>query len=557
MAESHSISAIHYAVERDNLAIFNLLLVAGSDPKSRRHRYNVDLISYAAFEGRISFLDVLLKLKEKMWMAYDPSGRLVAHKDDRGRTLIHNAAASGSIPVLRKVLSSLPLEGLSLEDPDALGQTALHYAVRARDEGLVSLLLKAGSNKDAIMNSGETPLDLALELEVKDTISTLVLANACVCGDWRSKLSAIHCYQTEDFYAKLLDIMAKPINLNRNDTTSDDEPFQEKTVHRIGNEYSVYTSRSFDIPFLEIIIPENAALPIRQVLFETISHDQGRFCFKKGLMIVNGASVGWSGEPDQWKGTYEHSHTFFEAAVQSMREIKGNAKNADSPRIRVQTNIHADLKFRRHVNTFDCADPLRERREWVQALRPGDRLQLYAMAKYPGWQNFVQKVEIKIHYHEKAQKEDSGKSSAKEPKDLAKSNSRRTRKENSEESFSFRQPQVVIYHQSLHSDSGILISLRPLAREGTGITAVILGKFQLHFNRDGTDPSTHRSSDVNHTALYLNEFSVDDSSLEDIWDDIGYLQHENIKVLGTLSVREKHNTWGDVALRIPIVYYTN
>lgn len=275
-AELHSISAIHYAVERDNLAMFNLLLEAGSDPRSRRHKHDIDLISYAAFEGRISFLDILLKLKAKVWMISDSSGRQVAHRDDRGRTLIHNAAAGGSTSALRKVLSFSPLEGLSLDDRDALGQTPLHCAVRARDEGLVSLLLKAGADKDAIMSSGETSLDLALELEVNDIVCTLVLANARVRGDWRSKLASINCYQTEDFFTKLLDLIAKPISMKRSDVLTDTEPFKEKSVHRIGNEKSVYDSWSFDVPFLEITVPENAALPVRQVIFETISHDQGR-----------------------------------------------------------------------------------------------------------------------------------------------------------------------------------------------------------------------------------------------------------------------------------------
>lgn len=282
-AELHSISAIHYAIERDNLAMFNLLLEAGSDPRSRRYKHDIDLISYAAFEGRISFLDTLLKLEAKVWITSDSSGRQVAHRDDRGRTLIHNAAAGGSTSALRKVLSFSPLEGLTLEDHDALGQTPLHCAIRARDEGLVSLLLKAGADKDAVMSSGETPLDLALELEINDIVCTLVLANARVRGDWRSKLARVNCYQTEDFFNKLLDITAKPVNMKRNDVTTDNEPFKEKSVHRIGNEHSIYNSWSFDVPFLEIIIPENAALPIRQVIFETISHDQGKFFFKFSL----------------------------------------------------------------------------------------------------------------------------------------------------------------------------------------------------------------------------------------------------------------------------------
>lgn len=262
-------------------------------------------------------------------------------------------------------------------------------------------------------------------------------------------------------------------------------------------------------------------------------------------IVVDITSAGWSSEPDQWKGTYEHSHTFFEADVQSKLEMKGNAERKSLPRIRVQTNIHADYQFRRHVNTFDWADPNQERREWVKALRPGDRIQLYAIARYPGWQNFVQKVKMTVHYYGKALKEDDRDHSARELKNPTKS--RRTRGKSSGEDVIAHQPKVVIYHRSLHSESGILTSLRPLAREETGITAVILDKFQLRFNDNQTDFPTQESREVRHAALYLDEYKMDDSSIEDIWVDIEYLQHENIKVLGMLAMRGDYNAWGGSA----------
>ena len=228
-----------------------------------------------------------------------------------------------------------------------------------------------------------------------------------------------------------------------------------------------------------------------------------------------------------------------------MWELISNAEQKSSSRIRVQTNVHADPKFRRHVNTFDWADPNQERREWIRALHPGHRIQLYAIARYPGWRNFVQKVKMTIHYYEKAQKEDGRNISAKELKDLTKSTE--THGKNSGEDDAFHRPKVVIYHQSLHSESGILTSLRPLAREETGITAVILGKFQLRFNHKEPDFQTHESGAISHAALNLNEYNVDDSSIEDIWNDIEYLQHENIKVLGMLAMRGDHNAWGGSA----------
>ena len=278
LAEGHGVSAIHYAVERDNPEMFQVLLDAGSDPRSQRHSLgtpNTDLVSYAAFEGRVWCLDKLLELKS--WLIYNQLGRPVAHKDDQGKTLLHQAAASASPAVLQKVLKSLPLEGLSLGDRDAWGQTPLHYAARQRKEGFVSLLLIAGSDKDALAMNGSTPLDLALEYEAIDAVRTLVLADAHVSQSSRPKLAKIQCYDTRDFFVKLNDVLAAPFGEQRHDTKTD---FQlcEKTVHRVGTEDDVFDEWSPDIPFLEILVPETAVLPVGQVIFETVSHDQGETC---------------------------------------------------------------------------------------------------------------------------------------------------------------------------------------------------------------------------------------------------------------------------------------
>lgn len=279
LAEQHSVSAIHYAVERDNPAMFDLLLESGSNPRSRRHELNRDLISYAAFEGRIWCLDKLLELRA--WMAYDHSGQLVTHRDDLGRTLLHEAAASGDTAMLSKVLNSFPLEGLSLEDRDALGQTALHYATRSRNETLVSLLLTAGSDTNALTLNGETPLDLAIYFEASHSVGTLVLADAQLGHCSRPNPSKIQRYKEEDFFAKLVERLAATTitpGRPRNGIMNEVQPPKEKTVHRIGTEYDVFSELSPDVPFLEIIIPEDAALPIDQVVFETVSHDQGELC---------------------------------------------------------------------------------------------------------------------------------------------------------------------------------------------------------------------------------------------------------------------------------------
>ena len=36
-------------------------------------------------------------------------------------------------------------------------------------------------------------------------------------------------------------------------------------------------------------------------------------------------------------------------------------------------------------------------KNWFSSLRCGDSIELYAMAQYPGWQNFVECAEVEIH----------------------------------------------------------------------------------------------------------------------------------------------------------------
>ena len=532
LAEGHGVSAIHYAVERDNPTMFQLLLDAGSDPRSQRHSLGIpgrDLISYAAFEGRVWCLDKLLELKA--WMVYNQSGELVAHKDGQGKTLFHEAAASASTAVLEKILNSLPLEGLSLEDRDAWGQTPLHYAARQRKEGLVSLFLIAGSDKDARTMNGTTPLDLALEFGAVDAVRTLTLADAHLSRSSRAKLSKIQCYDKEDFFAKLQNILAAPLGEDRHHAKTDFQP-REKTVHREGTVDDVFHEWSPDIPFLEILVPENAVLPVDQVIFETVSHDQGETCTIHFLLTTNCILAGFSGESHHWKGTYEHSHSFFDAAVQNGWTPTGNTEQRQSPRVRVQNNVHADFRFRTHINVFDRAGPEQERSEWVQALRRGDRIQLYARAMYPAWENYVKGAKITIRYHDAvAGKVIGGSQIGDLPEKIQRL---KTLEQESRQDAPSHQPKVVIYHQSLHAESGIPISLRPLVREKTSVTAVILGDFHLHMDYKVTDMQSHKSKGDSDLSMHLNEFAISTPDIDDIWDDVVYLQTEGIKVIGML-----------------------
>lgn len=186
---------------------------------------------------------------------------------------------------------------------------------------------------------------------------------------------------------------------------------------------------------------------------------------------------------------------------------------------------------------FDCAGPDQERNEWTQALRRGDRIQLYAKAMYPGWRNYVQKAQITIRYHDLVAGKGSGDASVEGLP--ARIQELSTIEQDPQKCAPSHEPKVVIYHQSLLAESGIPTSLRPLVQEKTGITALILGNFHIRINHKVTDMQTQKVGDNSSVAMYLNEYAIEDPNIEDIWVDVEYLKTAGIKVIGLLSMCEE------------------
>ena len=213
----------------------------------------------------------------------------------------------------------------------------------------------------------------------------------------------------------------------------------------------------------------------------------------------------------------------------------GNIEQRQSSRVRVQNNLHADLKPRTHINVFDRAGPDQERSEWVRALRRGDRIQLYARAMYPAWVNCVQKAKITIRYQDMVARKVIGDAPIEELPEKIKRLT--TMEQDQRQVAPSHQPKVMIFHQSLHTESGIPISLQPLVREKTGVTAVILGTFHLHMNHKVMDMQSQKTKGNGGVTIYLNEYAIHDPNIEDIWVDVEYLQTEGIKVVSMLSMR--------------------
>jgi hypothetical protein len=64
----------------------------------------------------------------------------------------------------------------------------------------------------------------------------------------------------------------------------------------------------------------------------------------------------------------------------------------------IQVNVHASKIARNHTVTWDTRDPTPGVKEWLNSVRPGDMIAVYPRARYLGWKNFVEGIEIDVFF---------------------------------------------------------------------------------------------------------------------------------------------------------------
>jgi hypothetical protein len=112
------------------------------------------------------------------------------------------------------------------------------------------------------------------------------------------------------------------------------------------------------------IIRSHILHPVRKIVFEICSHDQG-----------------WSGELE--KGTYWYSYTWFEAALVCPSEETGQWEEVEVSRCQVICNVQAKGEFTRHLIEFESGHRM------VRQMQNGQAVSLWVRAQYPAWRNTV------------------------------------------------------------------------------------------------------------------------------------------------------------------------
>jgi uncharacterized protein len=135
-------TALHWAVNEDDLDTVSLLIQAGANVKAK-DRYGFTPLYFASTNGSAAVIRMLLDA------GADPNAA-----DAGGETALMTAMRSGNIDAVKALLQ----DGADVKAKDAVTQqTALMWAVRSNFPAAVEILLEYGAEVNARTRTGKTP----------------------------------------------------------------------------------------------------------------------------------------------------------------------------------------------------------------------------------------------------------------------------------------------------------------------------------------------------------------------------------------------------------------
>jgi uncharacterized protein len=189
---------LHWAVQRDNVALVDVLLAAGANVKVAT-RYNITPLSLACTNGNARIVDRLLKA------GADPNAT-----SEEGQTALMTASLTGKPDAVRLLLET----GANVNAVEPYkGQTALMWAASEGNAAAAELLIARGADVNAKSKAGSTPLLFAVRNDHPEAVKVLLGNGANVndsAPDGTSALNMAVVNAYFDLAAMLIDRGANP-----------------------------------------------------------------------------------------------------------------------------------------------------------------------------------------------------------------------------------------------------------------------------------------------------------------------------------------------------------
>lgn len=146
--DEDDITALHWAAISDRAETCEYLLEHGANVNATTRTLHATALHWAALQGLPTIVHLLLQ--------HGADARLL---DAQGYSSLHAAAHSSSFWCVLLVLCKA---GVSPDERDRKGRTALHWAARQQDEVSMRVLLRCGADVNAVDIDGRTALHWAV-----------------------------------------------------------------------------------------------------------------------------------------------------------------------------------------------------------------------------------------------------------------------------------------------------------------------------------------------------------------------------------------------------------
>ena len=145
--EADGSTALHWAAQRDNIEIADLLLAAGANAKAAT-RYKITPLSLACTNGDAAMIQHLLK-----------AGADANSTSEEGQTALMTAALTGKVDAIKVLLAA----GAKVNAAEPYkGQTALMWAASEGNADAAAMLIEFGADVKAKSSAGFTALLFAV-----------------------------------------------------------------------------------------------------------------------------------------------------------------------------------------------------------------------------------------------------------------------------------------------------------------------------------------------------------------------------------------------------------
>jgi uncharacterized protein len=197
-AGADSSTALHWAVQNNNLELTDLLLKSGANANAAT-RYKITPLSLAASNGNTAIIERLLK------SGVDANGT-----SEDGQTALMTASLNGSVDAIKVLLKN----GARVNATEPYkGQTALMWAAGEGNSAAAALLIEFGADLKAKSKAGYTALLFAVLNNQIEAAKTLLGHGANVedkapDGTTALNMAAVNAYY--DLASVLLDYKANP-----------------------------------------------------------------------------------------------------------------------------------------------------------------------------------------------------------------------------------------------------------------------------------------------------------------------------------------------------------